>query len=685
MARSLLLVSSAATLSVLTLSYTALAADCYVNNVGGSDTNNGTSDSTPFASIAKLSSSCTTVKFKRGNVYKLAAGVKNLGIPNFNSVKVLTNYGDPCDPLPQFVKDHVNGSGGMISGFSAITIDGLYLSGSKSANSMSNLADGIGVMLGAGSTIQNCEITLCDIGMMTSGDNVKVLNNYVHDLSISVDAAPGVDPNAVGGAEGIFVNSSHVEVAYNRFINCSTAAEWVSDTNGGGVRCDGGATEVTVPYAGTVTDVHIHHNFSYNSCGLFEVSSMANTGSGTFTKGQFTNSEFHDNVVVDSGWISLLQINNTKLSNVRWENNTLVHHFLPTVQGKDSSGNTVQIDMNDFASSYIQVIAFNSTSSGVTGGGELDPGDVYWTNNLWYFDPLIKNFSPTDATHASTDQFVKNIIISGDKVFQQDPGFVDVTSTTDPAAYDLKSGSGAIDVGVSNSDITTDVPTDFVERTRPIGNAYDLGAFEYGASNSGAKTIGIISTCGSTTGGAAGTGGAASVTGGAFDQRYRRQGRRHRRCCRHRRLQVHCCYGWQGHRRRLGRCGNRRREHGYHGWYGEHRWRSRRRWLTSNWSRWATGHRWRTARHWWWRAADSGRSQQRGHRWRSCSQLQRGQWRRSGPRCLFMSGVEQVLPDCGDGPARSTPVGPWPATQPKKTSRVSATVSGPHCPGTARM
>ena len=52
-------------------------------------------------------------------------------------------------------------------------------------------------------------------------DNVQVLNNYVHDLSISVDAAPGVDPNLVGGAEGIFVNTSHVEVAYNRFINCA--------------------------------------------------------------------------------------------------------------------------------------------------------------------------------------------------------------------------------------------------------------------------------------------------------------------------------------------------------------------------------------------------------------------------------------------------------------------------------
>jgi hypothetical protein len=203
-------------LSILAQSAAALAADCYVESVGGNDSNNGTSETTPVKSIAKVPSSCTAVKFKRGSEFKIASGVQNLGLPNFYSIKSLTNYGESSLPLPKFVKDHVDGSGSMIQGFSGnLTIDGLYLAGSKSANSMSQLIDGICVMLGANSTIQNCEITLCDIGMMTSGDNVKVLHNYVHDLSISVDAPPGVDPNQVGGAEGIFVNSSHVEVAHN--------------------------------------------------------------------------------------------------------------------------------------------------------------------------------------------------------------------------------------------------------------------------------------------------------------------------------------------------------------------------------------------------------------------------------------------------------------------------------------
>ena len=134
-------------------------------------------------SPAKIPSSCSIVKFKRGSQFQLAKGVANLGLPSsmmYSTIKTLTNYGDSSLPLPKFTKDHVDGSGGMIQVFAAVTIDGLYLSGSKSANSMGQLADGIGVMLGAGSKLINSEITLCDIGIMTSGDNVVVQNNSVH-------------------------------------------------------------------------------------------------------------------------------------------------------------------------------------------------------------------------------------------------------------------------------------------------------------------------------------------------------------------------------------------------------------------------------------------------------------------------------------------------------------------------
>jgi hypothetical protein len=482
--------------------------------VEGLDTNDGKTETTAWKSLSKIASSCTTVKFKRGSVFDVPSGSSNYAVKLMGTqIKVLTNYGDPSQPLPKFIKPHEASSGAVFSSYSQITIDGLYISGSRSDASMSNLADGICIMIGGGSTsqpseIKNCEITLCDIGMMTSGDYVQVHDNYVHDLSISVDAAPGVDPNAVGGAEGIFVNSSHVRVHHNRFVNCSTAAQWVSNTNGGGVRCDGGATEVTVPNgkngaAGEVTDIEIDHNFSYNSCGFFEVSSMFQSTT-PYVKGKFTNSVFHDNIMVDSGWISLLQINNTRLTNVRWENNTIVHHDRPSVTGADGK----PIDMNDFGSSMIQAIPFNSTSSGVTGGGVIEPGDIYWTNNLWYFDPKVAPFDPVDAERTGKDEFLKNIVVTGDTLVTADPGFRDITSTTDPTAYELVTGSTAIDKGVTDDSITTYVKTDYSDRPRPVGAAFDLGAFEYQGDNAGGAP---------STGGAANTGGAAQATGGAVN------------------------------------------------------------------------------------------------------------------------------------------------------------------------
>jgi hypothetical protein len=513
MARFPSLLSGAAALAVLLRGAVIFAADgtCFVDSVAGLPSNDGQTEDTPWQSPAQITSACTTVKFKRGSEFAVAQGAYAVDLMTLRNLKTLTNYGDPTLPLPRFVKQRQVSSGGMLVAYmGGITIDGLYLSGSQSDAMMSNLGDGICVMLGANSALINSEVTLCDIGIMTIGDNVRVLNNYVHDLFISVDGEPGIDPNAVGGAEGIFVNSSHVEVAYNRFINCTIPAQWVSGTS---KRCDGGATEVTVGYAGEVTDVEIHHNLSYNSCGFFEVSSMFQPAedTGPYVKGRFTDSVFHNNVMIDSGWIALLQINNTKLSNVRWENNTIVHHDL----GTDTDGT----DLNDFASSRIIAIPFNSTSSGVTGGGEISEGDIFWTNNLWYFDPAVPPL-PIES-----DEFLKNVVQTNNLILTSDPGFVNLAATTDPGAFDLLPGSQAIDAGADLAEITSD----FLDRPAPFGAALDVGAFEYqgqapagGASSTGGApaTGGDGDAGGTATGGTLALGGAGAAlpdTGGTPD------------------------------------------------------------------------------------------------------------------------------------------------------------------------
>jgi MYXO-CTERM domain-containing protein len=477
----------------------ALAADvtCYVDSVAGDDTKSGLSEAEARASWSKIPSTCTIVKYKRGSVFNLEAG-DTIYPPKVaaaadggtgymvSKITTLTNYGDSSLPLPKFIKVRQFGSGGMISAYQGnLTIDGLYLEGSESSVQMSTLSQGIAIMAGSNTKILNNEITKCDIGMMLSGTGSLVQGNYVHDLKVVVDAPPGVDPNLVGGAEGIFVNGSNNEVAYNTFIDCSDYAEWT------GGDCDGGATEVTVPggVGGTVDGLKIHHNFGYNTCGFFEVSSMGNLVGGGISdgggvKGTFSNSTFYNNVSIDSGWLSLLQVSNTDLKNIKWENNTIVQH-----KGSVNAG--------------IMAVVYTACSSGMC-GGSLQPNTVFWTNNLWVFDGV---------TQLSPDS---NFVQTTNLITKTDPGFINLKGTT-AADYDLIAGSAAIDNGTVLADITLD----FLNRTSPdsASGKQDIGAFEYNSTQvsppptypgpiggSHGNTIG--------QGGASGSGGVTSVTTG---------------------------------------------------------------------------------------------------------------------------------------------------------------------------
>lgn len=481
MKQSKFVLAGAAALSVHSIAPLARAADvtCYVDGAAGDDTRPGTSEADAVKSPSKVPTSCTVVKFKRGSSFDVPYGQDIMGHEgqSFSSkIKTYTNYGDPALALPRFVKARSPNSGGMLAVYQGgVTIDGLSLAGSQSDADMANLAKGIGVMLGADSVLTNSEIYDCDIGIMTSGDGVKVLNNYIHDLHISVDAAPGVDPNVVGGAEGIFVNSSNVEVAYNTFVNCSSTAAWT------GGDCDGGATEVTATNGKSVHDVRIHHNFAYNTCGFFEVSTTFQQAGGSFTKGLFADSAFYNNVMIDSGWISLLQVNNTDLSNVRWENNTIVHH-----KGSTNAG--------------IMAVVYTSTSSG-TSGGALQPNTVFWTNNLWVFDGVMA-LDPDPNFVQDHNLVIKNPTL---------PIFKSMSGSTNATDFDLVAGSPAIDQGV----VIPDVALDFLNRAvpDPTSNQPDVGAFEYNSPEMAPPGQSVpVGAAGS--GGTVAAGGAPALGGG---------------------------------------------------------------------------------------------------------------------------------------------------------------------------
>lgn len=445
----------------------AFAADinCYVDSQNGDDMKSGLSEAEAVKSQSAIGSNCTVIQYKRGSVFNEALNLTR-------NAKVYTNYGNPNDPLPQFVVPRVAMSGPVVEAmmYNGITIDGLYISGSSGDGTMANLMGGICVMLGANSKLLNNEITDCDIGIMLTGEGSLVQGNTIHDLIMGVDAPPGIDPNLVGGAEGIFINASNNEVAYNTFIRCKGPAEWVG-MNGG---CDGGATEVTVRSGRTMTGVKVHHNFSYDNCGFFEVA----TGFGD-AKGTFADSQFYNNVTIDSGWMGLLQVNNTDLRNIEFYNNTLVQHANSTNAG-------------------LLWIIFTDTSSGMT-GGELVPGTVFLSNNLFVFDGVMTFGDPIDPAFEQTT----NLII---RTSEQNPGFVNINGDT-AEDFDLTASSPAINAGTLISNNTLD----FLNRTVPDPSGLtDIGAFEYGATGDGGSST--PPSTGSSTGGS--TGETSSSTGG---------------------------------------------------------------------------------------------------------------------------------------------------------------------------
>jgi hypothetical protein len=440
---------------------------CYVDSVNGNDANNGLSEMFPVKSQSAIDSGCTVVRFKRGSFFN-----EKLAVPTyfnyFNggrfglNVKVYTNYGPQSDPLPHFKVPSEPGRGPVVLSFSPLTIDGLHFSGARGDNTMEHdfdsnrdgitkgIVGGIGAFLGAATTFINNEIDDCDIGIMLGGSGSVVRGNYVHDLIMGIDDDPGVDPNLVGGAEGIFINASNSEVSYNSFINCTGPARWVGSYG----TCDGGATEISAASGGTIENVHVHHNYSYNSCGFLEIASYF----GEKGKGRFKDSSFHNNVIVDSAWMALLQVNNTDLENIHFYNNTLIQR-----PGSLNAG--------------ILWIIFTSTSSGMQ-GGDLIPGTVHLTNNLYILHNMFRprNFLIDPDFDDKNDMFVS---YSG----SEDPNYVDLgfanIAGTTPSDFDLvNANSPAVDAGAVIAGNTLD----YFNRARPNGNAPDIGALEFGST-----------------------------------------------------------------------------------------------------------------------------------------------------------------------------------------------------------
>lgn len=418
--------------------YGSVGTVCYVDSVNGNDINSGLTPSSPLKTQSAVGPNCMVVRFKRGSRFdeKLVIQTK---------VKVYTNYGE--GDLPKFVVPSTPLSGPVIStaSVSGITIDGLYLEGARGDGTSGNIFYGICAFLGPKSRILNSEITSCNIGAMLTGEGSLFQGNYVHDLVIGLEGAPNADPSTLGGAEGIFINASNNEVSYNTFVNCSGPADWLFET----AACDGGAVEITAGACGTISNVKIHHNYAYDSCGFLQIGTLAGD-----CKGVVKNSDIYQNLSVDSAWMGFLQVNNTDFANIHYYNNT-------NVQRADSPG-----------AGNLWILYAGAPSDPTV--GELLPGTVFLTNNLFVFDDVTVSGDPIDPNFEQTDNLV---IYTAD----ENPGFINIDGNSE-TDFDLTAESPAVNAGT----VVAGNNLDFINRivADPSGLP-DVGAFEHGSSRLG--------------------------------------------------------------------------------------------------------------------------------------------------------------------------------------------------------
>jgi len=166
------------------------------------------------------------VYFERGGTFTAAGGpaVGRNGPAAFNVPKgsVWTAYGDGDKRpiLEATEKTAGKATGAVLSPGGDTTLIGLSFTGKANFGLLIETANNV---------IQDCEIdgeiegTLIQLGFSVRGKNNLIVGNYIHSLHEVILDSGSV--NTSGGAEGIVVNGTDHEIAYNTLVDLWTPNE----------------------------------------------------------------------------------------------------------------------------------------------------------------------------------------------------------------------------------------------------------------------------------------------------------------------------------------------------------------------------------------------------------------------------------------------------------------------------
>ncbi|MDX2053332.1 MAG: right-handed parallel beta-helix repeat-containing protein [Polyangiaceae bacterium] len=456
-------------LALLAAPATASAADYYVDSVAGNDSGAGNMGA-PWKTLSKAQSQSLTagdrLLFARGSTFTGSLDVTASGTAN--APITLTSYGS--GPLPLFTNASFadnNGNSIIVHG-SYVVIDGLGFADGAPAPDYGavGVTGAVHIYPGANhAVVTNSDFKNAPIGIRVGGENALITHNHIHDCTRMLQGD-------LWGPIGVFVSTSGVEIAYNRFENYAVLGD-LSAFGG-----DGGSIEVdsqNAPGGGAlIQDLNVHHNVSIGNVGFIEVTPVNGGGK---------NLKLSYNLVDDVLQGFLFH----EATNITFENNTIRRINAPVILKSGEPAEETVLYAGAVTGLSLKNNIFLVRDDLLVYGDGLPVGSVH-SNNV-YFAP--GNPDPLGSVALGAGEVVG------------DPKFVDVATRN----LHLLSGSPAIDAGA-----VLGYTQDLLGRGVPFGSAPDIGALEFQGPDGMTGPIGDPSGSG---GAASGSGGASSGSGGA--------------------------------------------------------------------------------------------------------------------------------------------------------------------------
>lgn len=430
--------------------------------VASGGTGAGTSWSDPMGDIAsaivaaKESSKDVWVK---GGVYNPSAEIV------VNAVKIYggfagteTNINERSitlenEPWSYTYASVVNGNGSnrvMTADAATSLIDGFTIANGGGASAYQNGMGG-GVMIAGNATVQNC-IIKNNKSNNNYGGGVSILNGTIRKSLVENNMTAGTTGNRKGG--GVFINPGTTSTAI--VTDCIVRNNTAYNDAGGGFSVHG--TGIT----------NILNSKIYNNTAVLSDGVTFKEGAAVYAASVNENTKLVNNLIYNNKGATVI----FAATSTKYYNNSIVN-------------NIGFIYINNATASYYwynNIIWGNTnvTSAKVGISGQPTNANVFLNNN--YMDYCV--------AYPNRDTGNNILTTSNPPLFALPTAFVGTSSNEteeneiNTANFSLTKTSPCIDMGMTIVDVTADIEGN----VRPIGTAYDAGAFEFNSLTSAIGT-----------------------------------------------------------------------------------------------------------------------------------------------------------------------------------------------------